>query len=126
MCFYKLYKNTKIYYMNIEIGTQIIFSSKTLSNNNIHATCMYMNNEYYEFISDYGVFELYKNELEESIENFKIETIDETHELWENINNNILEMYQKQKDIETELLFNYNDEIDYYSILEDLGKEFDK
>jgi hypothetical protein len=85
-----------------------------------------MNNEYYEFISDYGVFELYKNELEESIENFKIETIDETHELWENINNNILEMYQKQKNIETELLFNYNDEIDYYSILEDLGQEFDK
>lgn len=112
--------------MNIEIGTQIIFSSKTLSNNNIHATCMYMNNEYYEFISDYGVFELYKNELEESIENFKIEIIDDTHDMWENIDNNILKMYQKQKDIETELLFNYNDDIDYYNILEDLGNDFDK
>ncbi|MFM2394583.1 MAG: hypothetical protein RLZZ546_2565 [Bacteroidota bacterium] len=118
-----------INYDDLKVGSQIIFYSPILNENApIAGVCISKNDEDADFLCELGSLYLRKDTFEETVNSFRIESIDETHEKWQQVDNKVFkffskldELEQKQKNGETE-----GDELDFLDLLEGLGDEFDK
>lgn len=111
---------------DIKIGTQIVFDTSDI--NETQATCIFIDEDYFDFVAEIGSFNIQKNNFDEIINNFNVKIIDDTHPKWEIVNDNSFKFFEKLNDLEQKLKRGEieDEEIDFLKLLEELGDEFDK
>ena len=111
----------------IDIGTQIVFSTPLYDNIELHATCIFIDDEYYEFVAEVGSFNIRKDNYDEIIDSFKVCIIDNSHSKWEEIDGNSFKFFDKLNDLEKKFRNGEinDEEIQFLQLLEELGDEYD-
>ncbi len=115
-----------IKYEDIKVGSQIIFKTPLTQDKKMNAVCISETDKALDFLAEFGSLNLTKENFDETVKNFEIEIIDETHSQWQKVDKKIFNFFSKLNDLEEKYKNGAKEkEEDFLLLLEELGDEFD-